>query len=160
MVYFMEIYVDGGCRGNGQPDSIGAAAAVFKLRYGRRMTWTRVLPDYPPPTNQRAEITAIIIALEQVLEKYDELDSYPRLNVKIYADSKYAIGCMNEWIYKWTRNGWRNASGNEVANRELIEEASDLDDQVKELGSVEYIWIPRAENEEADEACNRAMDNA
>jgi ribonuclease HI len=67
---------------------------------------------------------------------------------------------MNEWIYKWTRNGWRNASGNEVANRELIEEASDLDDQVKELGSVEYIWIPRAENEEADEACNRAMDNA
>jgi ribonuclease HI len=124
------------------------------------MTWTKVLPYYPPPTNQRAELTAIIIALEQALEKYDELDSCPRLKVKIFSDSKYAIGCMNEWIYKWTQNGWRNASGNEVANRDLIEDASDLDDRVKELGSVEYIWIPRAENEEADEACNRAMDNA
>jgi ribonuclease HI len=67
MVYVMEIYIDGGCRGNGQPGAIGAAAAVFKHRYGHK-AWTRVLPRYPPPTNQRAEITAIIMALQQALE--------------------------------------------------------------------------------------------
>ncbi|KAE9365870.1 ribonuclease H1 [Stipitochalara longipes BDJ] len=154
----MDIYVDGGCRGNGRPGSIGAAAAVFKLRWGRTTTWTKVLPDYPPPTNQRAEIAAIILALKQALKKYRELDSNPWLDVKIYSDSRYAVGCMNEWIYKWSRNGWINSAGHEVANRDLIQKASDLDDRLKEEGSVEYIWIPRAENEEADEACNDAMD--
>jgi len=158
MVYTMEIYVDGGCRGNGQPGSIGAAAAVFKFRSGGHTAWTKRLPLYPTPTNQRAEITAIILALEQALEKYAELHSNPWLDVKIHSDSKYAIGCMTDWIYKWSRNGWINAAGNEVANRDLIQEASDLDDRLREEGSVEYIWIPRAENEDADRYCNDLMD--
>lgn len=158
MVYTMEIYVDGGCRGNGQPGSIGAAAALFKFRSGGHRAWTKRLPRYPPPTNQRAEITAIILALDQALEKFAELRSSPRLDVKIYSDSKYAIGCMTDWIYKWSRNGWINAAGNEVANRDLIQEASDLDDRLREEGSVQYIWIPRAENEDADRYCNELMD--
>lgn len=158
MVYVMEIYVDGGCRGNGQPDAIGAAAAVFKLRCGGATTWTRVLLRYPPPKNQRAEITAIILAMERALAKYNELDSNSWLDVKIYSDSRYAIGCMTEWIYKWSINGWQNAAGNEVANRDLIEEAYELNVRLKDEGNVEYIWIPRAENQDADEACNDVMD--
>lgn len=159
MVYVMEIYVDGGCRGNGHPGSIGAAAAVFKKRYGGSESWTRSLPHTPTPTNQRAEITAIILALELALEKSDQLDTDPYLDVTIYSDSKYAVGCMNDWIYKWTRNGWVNAAGYEVANRDLIEEASDLDDRLKEIGDVQYIWIPREKNQLADECCNEDMDN-
>lgn len=160
MVYIMEIYVDGGCRGNGGPGSIGAAAAVFKLRGGRHKAWQKTLPQYPRPTNQRAEITAIILALEQALEKYDELDTNPWLDVKIHSDSRYAIGCMTEWVSKWARNGWRNAAGNEVANRDLIEKAADLDKRLKEEGDVEYIWIPRGENELADSYCKDALDEA
>jgi ribonuclease HI len=159
MVYTMEIYVDGGCRGNGQPGSTGAAAAVFKFKYGRQISWTRALPQYPPPTNQRAEISAIILALEKALERYAELDSNPWLDVKIHSDSRYAIGCMTKWVYKWSRNGWTNAAGNEVANRDLIQEASDLDDKLKEEGTVEYIWIPRGENQEADKCCNQVLDD-
>ena len=45
-------------------------------------------------------MTAIIIALEQALEKYHDLDGTPRIDVKIYTDSKYVIGCMTDWIYK------------------------------------------------------------
>ncbi|KHO01408.1 ribonuclease H1 [Metarhizium album ARSEF 1941] len=159
MVYIMEIFTDGGCRGNGRSWAIGAAAAVFKSKYGKTRGHYRCLPDYPTPTNQRAEITAIILALELALEKYDALDTNPYLKLKIYSDSRYAIGCMTEWIYKWCENGWINAAGYEVANRDLIEEASDLDDRLKELGTVSYIWIPRYENEDADDLCNRAMDN-
>lgn len=158
MVYTMEINVDGGCRGNGKPGSIGAAAAIFKLRFGRQIVWTTSLPRHPPPTSQRAEITAIILALEKALEKYAELHTNPWLDIKIYSDSRYAVGCMTEWVYKWSRNGWINAAGNEVANRDLIQKASDLDDRLKEEGTVKYIWIPREENQDADRYCTEVLD--
>lgn len=44
-----------------------------------------------------------------------------------------------------------------MANRDLIEEASDLDDRLKELGGVKYFWIPRDQNSDADELCNQVM---
>ncbi|KAE8329958.1 ribonuclease H-like domain-containing protein [Aspergillus sergii] len=159
MPYIMEIYTDGGCRRNGRSDAIGAAAVVFKKRFGKCTGWTRSLPRYPPPTNQRAEITAIIFALEKALDKFERLDTNPYLEVKIYSDSRYAIGCMTNWIYKWTKNGWTNAAGNEVANRDLIEKASDLDDRLQAEGEVDYIWIPREKNQMADEMCNDDMDD-
>lgn len=158
MVYTMEIYVDGACRGNGQRGSVAAAAAVFKTRSGRQDGWTRILPNHPTPTNQRAEITAIIIALEQALEKSAELRTSPMLDVTIYSDSKYAIGCMTDWVNKWSRNGWINAAGYEVANRDLIKDASDLHNKLKEEGTVKYIWIPREKNQDADRLCNEVLD--
>jgi ribonuclease HI len=158
MVYIMRIYVDGGCRGNGKPGSIGAAAAVFKLRGGGHSAWTRTLPSNPPPTNQRAEITAIIIALEQALAKYEELDAEPWLNVEIFSDSKYAVGCMTDWVHKWSQNGWTNAAGYEVANRDLIERAFELHEKLGREGSVDYKWISREENKLADSYCNDEMD--
>lgn len=158
MVYTMKIYVDGGCRNNGKPGAIGAAAAVFKFKYNHEQRYYRELPDYPAPTNQRAEITAIILALKQALERYQSLDSTPYVDVTIHSDSRYAVNCMNEWIYKWSRNGWVNAAGSEVVNRDLIQEASDLDDLLKKEGDVSYVWISRDQNQAADELCNEILD--
>lgn len=156
----MEIYVDGGCRGNGQPGAYGAAAAVSMFRSGGYEYSTRLLPSWqlPRPTSQCAGITAIILALEDALEKYDKLDSLPHLDPTTYLDSRYTIGCMNEWIYKWVRSDWINSAGNEVANRDLIEEASSLDDKVKEIGDVIYKFFPREQNQDADSYCNEEMD--
>ncbi|KAF2103659.1 ribonuclease H-like protein, partial [Rhizodiscina lignyota] len=151
-------YVDGGCRGNGRPGAIGAAAAVHMKKWGGHVYRTRKLSRDPFPTNQRAEILAIILGLEMALDKYDELDSDPDIDLRIFSDSKYAIGCMNEWIHKWVKNDWTTAAGYEVANRDLIEEASDLDDKVMEIGTVRYTWISIDENELADEYCNDAFD--
>ena len=160
MPYRMVFKVDGGCRGNGKPDAIGAAACCFMRRYGKRYTYqTRLLDGYPvPPTSQRAEITAIIMALEWALERFGELDGYPRLRVTINSDSRYAVECMTNWIYTWTQNGWTNSRGFEVANRDLIEKASDLDDRVKEFGLVDYIWVPREDNVAADARCREVLD--
>ena len=156
MPYIMKMYVDGGCRRNGYSSAIGAAAYVIHMRAGRTETWTS--PIYENPTNQRAELTAIMIALQKALAKYDRLHSAPYLQVTIYTDSKYAQGCMSTWIYQWAKNGWLNSRGNPVANLDLIQKASNLDDAVRDLGDVEYVWIPRSENSEADEAANLAMD--
>lgn len=126
---------------------------------GKTKAWTITLPLIPRSTNQRAEITAIILALQQALERVGALNDNPRLDVKIYSDSKYVINCMTDWIYKWVDNGWINTKGNEVVNQDLLEEASDLDDRLKEEGKVKYIWIPREENVLADRLCNVNMDD-
>jgi ribonuclease HI len=155
----MEIYVDGGCRDNGKPGSYGAAAACFKFRSGRWEDWIRQIEKYESPTNQRAEIMAITSALNKALEKYDDLNSYPRLKVTIHSDSQYAIGCLTKWIYKWSQNGWINAAGNPVVNQDLIKEASELNDRLADLGTVQYNHVPRAENKHADQVCKDVMDN-
>ncbi|KAK8086726.1 ribonuclease H-like domain-containing protein [Apiospora phragmitis] len=147
MVYKMNFHVNGGCRHNGQGHgAMGAAAAVWN---GRRVHTHRtlMLPSLSSydlePINQRAELTAVIMALLWALERYEQLDGRPRARVRIYSDSRYAVDCMTTWVWKWASNGWLNARGREVANRDLIEQASMLDDQVRELGSLRYVWIPR-----------------
>ena len=153
----MKMYVDGGCRRNGQPDAIGAAAAVNKLKWGRQKAWSQILPRWPIPTNQRAEITAIILALSNALERYGNLIMNPRLRLTVYSDSEYAVNCMSQWVHKWSQNGWTTVAGSEVANQDLIRYALVLESELKEKGSVKYIHIPRANNQEADTLCNRAM---
>lgn len=154
----MKIYVDGGCRHNGTTKAYAAAAAVRITRWKIHWHCERLLGSSEGSTNQRAEITAIILALEMALEKYDELLSSPQLKLTIFSDSKYAVGCMNEWIYKWANNGWKNYRGKDVVNQDLIRKASDLDDKLADLGTVKYVWIPRSENELADKCCNDALD--
>ena len=158
MPYIMKMYVDGGCRRNGYSDAIGAAACVIYMRGGRTKTWTRAIPPDEHPTNQRAEITAIILALEQALAKYDKLHSAPYLEVTIYTDSKYAHGWMSTWRYHAWKYPWVNSQGNAVANADLIKEAFKLHEAVRELGDVQYVKIPRSQNSEAREATDSVMD--
>jgi ribonuclease HI len=159
MPYKMVFQVDGACRSNGTPYASGASAAVL-LRRNRTVSkiWTEVLPSWCTSTNQRAEITAIILALRAAIQLDRDLDIRARLDVVIETDSQYAVGCMTRWMGKWRQNGWVNSKGCEVANRDLLEEAIGLEDDLLELGEVVYRWIPRRENREADRCCNEALD--
>lgn len=158
MVYIMKINVDGGCRNNGRSNAIGAAAAVNKLKWGRQKSWSEPLPRWPHPTSQRAEITAIILALRKALERYANLIMNPKLRLTVYSDSKYAIGCMTEWVHKWRTNGWKNAKGFAVENQDLIRDALDLEWELKQKGSVKYVHVPRGDNVVADALCNEMLD--
>ncbi|KJX94211.1 hypothetical protein TI39_contig4208g00015 [Zymoseptoria brevis] len=95
---------------------------------------------------------------DAALARYDKLDTEPAIDLSVYSDSRYAVDCMSDWIYKWSKNGWINAAGNPVANQDLIKEASGLDDRAAALGKVVYKWIPREQNAAADAACNRVLD--
>ncbi|KAI0393017.1 ribonuclease H-like domain-containing protein [Xylariaceae sp. FL0594] len=159
MVYIMKFYVEGACRGNGQPGSIGAAACCLAKRNSKNYCYrSYTLAADPMPTNQRAEIVAILIALEWAIEKFNTLNSSPRLAVEIFTDSRYAINCMTSWIYKWSRNGWRTSAGYEITNRDLVEKASVLDDRLRNLGTVEYKWVARSDNVHAAAQCKKVLD--
>lgn len=163
MALTAKIYVDGGCRGNGTPDSIGAAAAWIMRRWGERKYYATHLPnpdmDGFAPTNQRAELVAIGHAFRLLKEQLREDNSrIPRLDIEIFSDSKYAIGCMTEWADRWKRNGWRHSDGTPVANWKLIKRTLDLENEFLDFARVSYTWIPRSENERADRLCHEAMD--
>lgn len=160
MVYNMVMFVDGGCRGNGYPGAFGACACYVVKKWGHSETFTQWLQSWmrPVPTNQRAELYAIILALEHAIEERDNLNSNPYMNVTIHTDSKYAHGCMTEWYRKWQNNGFINALGNEVTNRDLIERALELESDILDHGNVTWEWIPRSDNTVADEAVNDEMD--
>ncbi|CAG8971968.1 hypothetical protein HYALB_00003306 [Hymenoscyphus albidus] len=159
MVYKIKIWIDGGCRGNGNINAIGAAAAISIDPYEKEEAW-QFMPSnrLRPVTNQRAELLAVIIALQQAWAKCESLDDNPWLDVEIHTDSRFVIGCMTNWIEKWSRNGWTNSMGCPVVNQDLIKRTYELQMRLKEEGNVEYTWVPRGENVEADGLCNKLMD--
>lgn len=63
-------------------------------------------------TNQRAELTAILRALEAIPRNRD---------VSIITDSRYAIDCVTNWYINWRKNGWKNSAGKTVENKDLVE---------------------------------------
>ena len=65
----------------------------------------------PIQTNQRAELTAILRALEI---------SPPHQPVRIVTDSQYSINCASVWALSWERKGWKTAAGEDVKNEDLV----------------------------------------
>ncbi|KAI1385704.1 ribonuclease H-like protein [Hypoxylon trugodes] len=156
----MEFFVNGASRRNGQSGTIGAAAAVlkdldspFSSSFSSWVTSEPLDDSIYPATHQRAELQAIIIALKWALQKYNVLPPRPNMEVTIWSDSKYAISCVSEWVHGWVRSGWKTAKGNDVVNRDLIEEADNLESQAKHFGDVTYLYISRQHNEKAATAC-------
>lgn len=160
MVYKMIIYVDGACRGNGKPGAKGAFAAAWKRHWGEYTVRKEKLPPNSRPTNQRAELHALILALEMALEQEAKFYSNPRFCVSIFADSQYAVNCMNVWSVRWSQNGWKNAAGRDVANQDLIKKALALHAALKAnpKARVWYVHVRRAMNKVADRSANEALD--
>ena len=160
MVYVMKFYVDGACPRNGKPDAIGAAAAGLRYRNGNERFRTRHLDTYyRKATNQRAEILAIILALEWVMDIYEDLNNSPRIKITIHSDSKYAVNCMRTWIYKWMHNEWKTSAEKPVANQDLIKDAITAQNRVLSIGKVVYKQVSRDDVYNADKKCKEVLKN-
>ncbi|OMJ07827.1 Ribonuclease H1 [Smittium culicis] len=117
------VYTDGSCRGNGKADS-RAGIGVFFGDNDIRNVSERLNGKQ---TNNRAELSAVIRALEMVI-KYDtdtKLAKVPR-RVVINTDSQYVINCMTKWLFNWAANGWKTSKGSSVQNKDLVEKIHDL----------------------------------
>ena len=110
-VIALEIYTDGSLKKRGQQTfggwgfiAIRDSEEIESQASNERNT-----------TNQRMELTAIAKALE-----YASVARRQNEKVIIYSDSAYAINCYHQdWYINWMRNGWVNAKGEDVANRDL-----------------------------------------
>ncbi|KAG8626059.1 hypothetical protein KVT40_006460 [Elsinoe batatas] len=105
----LRIWTDGSSRGNGTEHAIAGVGVYFGP--GDKRNVAEPLAG-PRQTNQRAELTAILRALE--LSPRDR-------PVTILSDSNYAINCVTKWFQNWRSNGWRNSNNKPVENKDLIE---------------------------------------
>uniref|UniRef100_A0A1I7VQ15 ribonuclease H n=1 Tax=Loa loa TaxID=7209 RepID=A0A1I7VQ15_LOALO len=110
------VYTDGACSSNGR---IGAAAGIG-IYWGEHHVDNISEPLHNgPPTNNRAELTAVIRAVEVAIRR-----RYPQLIVR--TDSNLLIQTMNSWIHDWRKNSWRTLNGTAVKNQDLIIQLSGL----------------------------------
>ena len=96
-------------------------------------------------TNNIMELTAVITALEYVLEILNKEKNYnlllnnkkndKNMNVEIYADSSYVLKGITEWIENWIKKDFKN-----VKNVELWKTLYSFKKQIEELPSVNLIF--------------------
>ncbi|KAH6656733.1 ribonuclease H-like domain-containing protein [Truncatella angustata] len=63
-------------------------------------------------TNQRAELTAILRAMQKVSVDQD---------IEIVTDSRYSLSCVTEWYKTWEKNDWQTSGKEEVKNKDLVQ---------------------------------------
>ena len=138
----VEVFTDGGCRGNPGPGGWGAV-----LRFGGHERELRGSEENT--TNNRMELLAAISALEAMTEP---------CKVVLTTDSTYVKDGITRWIRNWKANGWKTAAKKPIKNKDLWErlDAECLRHQV------DWRWVKghagHPENERADGLANLAMD--
>ena len=82
-------------------------------------------------TNNIAELTAALRALEYILER--ETEGRP---VFVYSDSQYVVRGVMEWSKKWEKTGWSKGDGT-IKNLELWKNLVDL----RKKTGAEFRWV-------------------
>ena len=139
----VEIWTDGGCRGNPGPGGWafiirGAAAARESAGFEAGTT------------NNRMELTAVLQAISS-------LSGIPAsVPAVIHTDSQYVQKGITEWIHTWVRNGWKTSAKKPVKNADLWHELWDLSRQ----RAIRWVWVLGHAGDELNERCDALVQEA
>lgn len=113
------LYCDGGCRGNGKNNSLGAWAYVIIENNNVIEEFSNV--DEGCSTNIRAEMIALAEGLKSIAMMTD-IEDLKQTNIEVITDSKFICDSFNlKWIDNWIKNNWIKKDKKPVANRDLWE---------------------------------------
>ena len=131
----IEIYTDGACSGNPGKGGWGAVL-VYKN------TEKEISGYEKETTNNRMELTAVIMALKALKEP---------CNVKLTTDSKYVCDAVNKgWVYSWKSRGWKKADKKPALNVDLWEQLLEL----LSIHNVEFNWDKGHNGHKYNERCD------
>ena len=140
----VDIFTDGACKGNPGPGGWGCL-----LRMGKHEK--ELSGSAPDTTNNRMEMTAVIKALNTLIEP---------CSVTVHTDSRYVIDGMTKWIEGWQRKGWINASRQPVRNSDLWHDLI----EAAQRHQIEWQWVRghsgHEENDRVDRLASDAADSA
>lgn len=130
----VEIYTDGACSGNPGKGGYGILMRVAGKNYQK--TYAK---GFRKTTNNRMELMAVIVALEQLKTNDNQ--------VHIYTDSKYVSDAINQkWIFGWIKRGWKN-----VKNPDLWQQFYKL----YQLHKPQFHWIKGHAGHPENELCDQ-----
>ena len=138
----VEIWADGGCRGNPGP---GGWGVLLRAGPHEKELWG----GEAATTNNRMELTAVIRALEAMKRP---------VRARVHTDSQYVQKGISEWIHGWKRNGWKTSDKKPVKNADLWQEL----DALAAKHRIDWLWVKGHAgdpgNERADALANRGID--
>lgn len=142
------VFTDGGVRGNGKKENIGAFAVTLEYK-GKTKEFSEASKN---TTNNIQELLGVIKALELI--------KTVNIPIKIHSDSAYVVNGINNWVNGWKKKGWRKSDGKTIENLDLWKR---LDELVNMQENLQIIKVKghadNHGNNRADELVNLAMDN-
>jgi len=137
------IWTDGGCKPNPGP---GGWSAILQFKTAER----ELSGGERQTTNNRMELTAAAEALEALKRP---------CKIVLHTDSEYLKNGITRWHTGWVRKGWKNASGDPVANMDLWTRILDA----AKRHDIEWKWVRGhsgdAMNERADALATSARED-
>jgi len=127
----IQIYTDGAARGNPGPGGYGTV-----LKYGKHRK--EISQGYLHTTNNRMELLAVIVGLEQLKK--------PDSRVVVYSDSTYVCEAVNKgWLFSWESKQFKKKKNPDLWIRFL---------KIYRQHRVEFIWIKGHANIIENERCD------
>ena len=102
----INIYTDGAAKGNPGPGGYGVVLMAGKL-------YKELSAGYRLTTNNRMELLAVIVGLEALKKRHQE--------VTVYSDSKYVVDAVEKgWVFNWEKKSFKSKKNQDLWKRFLI----------------------------------------
>ena len=128
----IEIFTDGSSRGNPGPGGYGVI-----LRCGEH--YKELSGGFAETTNNRMELTAVIVGLEAVKR--------PNAEIILYSDSRYVVDSVNKgWVFGWERKRFEKRLNADLWMRFL---------EVYRRHRVRFVWVKGHADNPMNNRCDK-----
>ena len=125
------IYTDGSAKGN--PGNGGYGIVMMSGTYRKEL-----LQGFRLTTNNRMELLAVIVALENIKKE--------GTSVTIYSDSKYVVDSVDKkWVFGWEKKNFSKKKNPDLWIRFL---------KIYRKQKVSFIWVKGHANNKENERCD------
>ena len=133
MQYEIYIYTDGSCLGNPGRGGYGIVMEYPKIKYRKEFS-----QGYKLTTNNRMELLAVIVALEQLKRS---------CTILVTTDSKYVVDAVSKkWVFSWVKKGFKGKKNADLWKRFL---------KIYPKHKVSFTWVKGHNDHPQNERCDQ-----
>jgi ribonuclease HI len=130
----VNVYTDGACSGNPGKGGYGILMEWVGKPYKKEFS-----EGFRLTTNNRMELLAVIVALEQLKKE--------GIAVVVYSDSKYVVDSVEKkWVFNWVKKGFKDKKNADLWRRFLL---------VYKKHEVKFQWIKGHNEHPQNERCDQ-----
>ncbi len=127
----LTVYTDGAARGNPGPGGYGVI-----LQWGE--AYKELAQGYRRTTNNRMELLAVIVALQQLTRE--------GLNITIYSDSQYVVNAVEKgWLKNWVKTNFKGKKNTDLWMRYY---------QLAGKHNIRFCWVKGHANNPYNNRCD------